>query len=52
MRCTVTFVILFALFATPVLAQEGCLTEDMVARWKTPRHPFPRRQLSLCNGDN
>ena len=37
---TVIFAIVIALFTTPTLAQEGCRTEDMVARWETPGHPL------------
>ena len=51
MRHTVILAIVIALFATPALAQEGCLTEDMVARWKTQGHPLKVTEYRLYQRD-
>ena len=51
MRYTVIFAIVIALFATPAPAQEECLTEDMVARWRTPGHPLNVTEYRLYQRD-
>ena len=51
MRNSVISVILIALFAAPVLSEDGCLTEDMVARWKTPGHPLNVTEYRLYQRD-
>ena len=51
MRYVAISTIVLALFATPALTQEGCLTEDMVARWRTPGHPLNVTEYRLYQGD-
>lgn len=47
MRNIVIFVIIIAVFATSTFAQDGCLTEDMIARWRTPEHPLHKAEYRL-----
>lgn len=35
-----TIIVVALLIGMPAAAQEGCLSDDMVARWETPGHPL------------